>query len=202
MNFHGPKVKISRRLGVAITTKASKIMAKKPYQPGQQGPGKKRAGGKMSNFKRQLLEKQKLRAQYNIKEKQMRIYFKKAAAKEGNTADNLIQMLEQRLDAFVNRAGLAKTIYAARMLVAHGHITVNGNKVNIPSYLLKMSDVVSVKEKSRNMPIFVESIQAASSVPYIEFSPESMEGKIISVPSREDVPVVCEIPQVVEFYSR
>ncbi len=202
MDHKGPKVKISRRLGIAITPKAAKIMAKKAYGPGQQGPNKRRSAGKMSNFKRQLLEKQKLRAQYHIKEKQMRIYFAKASAKEGNTGDNLIQMLERRLDAFVLRCGLAKTIYAARMLVAHGHILVNGKRVDIPSYLIRLNDVVSVKENSRSMPIFAESLASAAAIPYLELNKDALEAKMTSLPNREDVPIICEIPQVVEFYSK
>lgn len=202
MDFHGPKVRISRQLGIAITPKAQKIMQKKSNPPGQQGGGKRRSLGKMSNFKRQLREKQKIRAQYHISEKQMRIYYKKASQQEGNAGDNLIHLLERRLDALVHRSGLAKTIYAARMVVAHGHIEVNGNKVNIPSFLIKPGDIVQVKEKSRKMPIFEESVQGAESVPYVELDPDQMQAKMIQLPQREDVPIICEIPQVIEYYAR
>ena len=202
MDFHGPKVRISRQLGIAITPKAQKIMQKKPYAPGATGGGKRRTMGKMSNFKRQLREKQKLRAQYHISEKQMRIYYQTASKKEGNTGDNLIQLLESRLDALIHRSGLAKTIYAARMVVVHGHILVNGKKVNIPSYLLKQGEVVSVREKSRKMPIFEESLQSAEPIPYVQLDKDKMEASLIAIPQREDVPIICEIPQVIEFYAR
>ncbi len=202
MDFHGPKVRISRQLGIAITPKAQKIMQKKGNPPGQAGGGKRRAIGKMSNFKRQLREKQKLRAQYHISEKQMRLYYQKASQKGGNTGDNLIHLLETRLDALVHRSGLTKTIYAARMAVAHGHIEVNNKKVNIPSYLVKLGDIVQVKEKSRKMPIFIESIQAAEAYSYVELDPDAMQAKMIQLPQREDVPIICEIPQVIEYYAR
>jgi small subunit ribosomal protein S4 len=202
MDFHGPKVKMARQLGIPLTPKASKVMQRKPYPPGQQGAQKKRGPGKMSNFKKQLREKQKLRAQYHISEKQMRRYFKMASRKEGNTEENLIQLLERRLDAVVHRSGLAKTIYAARMTVGHGHIFVNGKRVNIPSFLVRTGDVVTVKEASRQMPIFQESVQAAEAIPYVEMDPDKMEARMQNYPAREDVPVICEISQVVEYYSR
>ena len=110
MKYNGPKVKLSRKLGVALTPKAGKYMEKKPYGPGQHGPTKFRRD-KMSDYKRQLVEKQRLRAQYNIHERQMRNYYKKAAQKSGSTSENLIQMLESRLDAVVLRGGLARTIF-------------------------------------------------------------------------------------------
>lgn len=202
MNTDGPKVKISRRLGISITPKAARIMKKKPHPPGQRSMGGRRAGTKMSNFKRQLLEKQKLRAQYHIREKQMSNYFKKAARKEGNTADIILQMLETRLDAVVHRCGLAKTIYAARQYVSHGHIEVNNERVDKPSYHIRIGDVVSVKGKSRNLPCFVEAIQNSEASPYIELSKESMEARMQYLPNREEIPIVCEIPQVIEFYAR
>lgn len=202
MRDNGPKVKISRRLGVAVTPKAAKIMNKKPYPPGQRNALGRRPSSKMSNFKRQLLEKQKLRAQYNIREKQMHNYFKKASRKEGNTVDNFVQMLETRLDAFVFRAGLARTIYAARQYVSHGHVTVNNKRVDKPSYQIKIGDVISIKEKSRTLPCFAEAVQNAQPADYIDFTKDSMEAKLQLLPKRDDIPVICEVPQVIEFYSR
>lgn len=145
MKYTGPKVKLSRKLGFSLTPKARKYMDRKPYPPGQHGPIKRRA--KLSDYGRQLLEKQRLRLQYNVHERQMRNYFREASRLAGNTGDNLIQLLESRLDALVYRAGFAPTIYAARQYVRHGHIEVNGKKVDIPSYRVKPNDVIQVREK-------------------------------------------------------
>ena len=157
----GPKVKISRRLGVAITPKASRVMDKKSYPPGMHGPSR-RPGRKMSDYKRQLLEKQKLRAQYNIREKQLVNLYQKASRMSGKGGDNLLQMLERRLDAFVLRSGFAPTIYAARQYVSHGHFQVNGKKVTIPSYLVSPNDVVSIKARSRKLAMFANVLDSAS----------------------------------------
>jgi len=201
MKFNGSKVKLSRQLGIPLTPKAARVMEKKPYVPGQHGPTK-RTGGKMSDYKRQLLEKQKLRAQYNIHEKQLLNYYKKSAMRAGNTSDNLVGMLERRLDAVVLRGGLAKTIYASRQYVGHGHITVNGKKVDIPSYLVKPGDVVSVKQKSRKLECFQDAIKNATPPDYLDVSKPDMSITFTEVPVRDDVPVVCEISLVIEFYSR
>jgi len=200
MNYTGPKVKLSRKIGVKITPKAGKIMQEKAYPPGQHGPTKRR--GKMSDYARQLMEKQRLRLQYNVSEKQMRQSYQKAAHMTGNTGELLIQVLETRLDAFVFRSGLAPTIYAARQYVSHGHFLVNGKKMNISSYHLKTSDVITVKEKSRNMNIFQEAIRNSHSPEYIEVTKNDYSAKFAYIPTREEIPVQCEIPLVVEYYSR
>lgn len=202
MNYTGPKVKLSRRLGIPLTPKAIKVMERKPYPPGMHGRVRQ-FKRQESDFYRQLLEKQRLRLQYNISERQMRNYFKKATARYGNTVDNLIQMLETRLDAVVLRGGLATTIYAARQFVSHGHILVNGKRVNIPSYNLKVGDVVSVREKSRKIPAFNEAMEAIiAPPPYLERSKEDMSIKLLYLPKREEVPVTCEVSLVIEYYSR
>ena len=162
MNYTGPKVKISRKLGLELTPKSRKITAKKAYPPGQHGAMKKRA--KQSDYGKQLLEKQRLRLQYNISEKQMGNYYAKAARMVGNTGELLLQLLESRLDSVVYRSGFASSIYAARQYVSHGHIAVNGRKVNISSYSLKPNDVVAVKEKSKKLDCFQESIRNAGQV--------------------------------------
>ena len=199
MKFTGPKVKLSRKLGIPLTAKAQKYMEKKPYPPGMHGMKRRR---RMSNYGRQLLEKQRLRYQYNLSERQLRNYFKQANQKKGVTGDNLIQILESRLDAVILRAGFARSIFAARQYVSHGHILVNGKRVNIPSYLVREGDVVEIKEKSRKLRCFNE-VRGTVSVPsYLTIDESGYAVTIGSIPSRDDVPVICELQLVVEFYSR
>lgn len=193
------KVRLSRKLGVPLTPKASIVMLHKPYGPGQHG---QRRSGRKSDFGRQLLEKQRLKFQYNISEKQLRKYYKKANAAKGNTADNLVQLLEARLDVAVLRACFATTIYAARQLVSHGHIKVNGKGVNFPSYVIKPGDKISVKEKSQKIPTVGEAVQTLVAPAYVELNKDSFTASIQRIPEREEVPIVCEVAQVVEFYSR
>ncbi len=200
MNYIGPKVKLSRKLGLNLTPKAQKYTTKKPYPPGQHGKLKRR--GKLSDYARQLLEKQKLRFQYNVSERQMVNYFKKASRLTGNTGDFLLQLLESRLDALVYRAGFAPTIYAARQLVSHGHILVNGRRVNVPSYNVRPNSVVSVKESSRKIPMILDSIRSVQPPPYIDLVKADFTFKFLYVPPKEEIPVQVELPQVVEFYSR
>jgi small subunit ribosomal protein S4 len=203
MNTRGPKVRLSRQLGIALTPKAGKVMERRPNPPGQHGGSKDRQKG--SDYKRHLMEKQRLRAQYNIEEKQMRNYVQMAMATKGNPVDSLIRILETRLDAVVYRAGLARTIYAAQQSIAHGHILVNGRRVDIPSQHLRPNDVVAVKESSRNLVPFVDAAAemiARVTVPYLERSREEMTAKLLFYPSLSEVPVLCEMPMVIEFYSR
>ena len=202
MNYTGPKVRLSRRFGVALTPKAAKIMEKRGYPPGQHGRMATRFS-KVSDFKRQLQEKQLLRAQYNIHERQLRNYYEKASSRVGNTPDNLIQLLETRLDSLVYRAGLARSIYAARQYVTHGHLEVNGKRVNIPSYNVEIGDVITVKEKSRKMPCFTEALETTIAPPaYLDRNEAEMSAKLLYLPKREEVPTVCEMSLVIEFYSR
>ncbi|MCC6457484.1 MAG: 30S ribosomal protein S4 [Caldilineaceae bacterium] len=201
MNKTGPKVKISRQLGVPLTPKAARVMEKKPHPPGEHGraPNFRR---KLSDYKRQLVEKQKLRAQYNIHEQQLRNYFDKAQHKKGNTGDNLVQMLEMRLDALVLRGGLARTIYAARQLVTHGHMLVNGQRVDVPGYTAKVGDVISVRPKSQQLPAIQEAMAEAQPVPYLSLDRNAASVTVLAVPSREIIPVICDVPLVIEYYSR
>jgi len=203
MNTRGPKVRLSRQLGIRITPKAARAIERRPNPPGQHGGTKDRLKG--SDYKRHLLEKQRLRAQYNIQEKQMDNYVRIAAQRPGNPVDSLTQLLETRLDAVVYRAGLSRTIYAARQLIVHGHILVNGKKVNIPSQRLSANDLITVKEESQKLTPFVESAAemiARVTVPYLERSKEEMSAKLLYAPKLSEVPLVCEIPLVIEFYSR
>ncbi len=201
MKYTGPKVKLSRSLGIPLTPKAAAAMERRPYGPGQHGREQQRRR-QVSDYKRQLLEKQRLRAQYNIHERQMRNYFRKALRRPGNTADTLVQLLESRLDALVARGGLARTIYAARQYVSHGHILVNGERVSVPAYQVKPGDVISVKEKSRTMPAFVEAVESSSPPAYLQLSEDDMSVKLLHAPVGEEVPIICDISQVIEFYSR
>lgn len=200
MNYTGPKVRISRKLGINLTPKAGKVSTRKPYPPGAHAGNKRR--GKQSDYGRQLLEKQRLRMQYNLSEKQMANFYKKAASQTGNTADILVQLIETRLDALVYRSGLAPTIYASRQFIGHGHITVNGKRVTIPSYKVRVNDVIGVKEKSRKIESIQETIRTVNAPPYLEVSKADFSAKLAYIPHKEEVPIQCELPLVVEYYSR
>jgi small subunit ribosomal protein S4 len=187
-----------------LTAKAERVMEKKPYPPGDQGGGQGRRR-KESIYKRQLVEKQRLRAIYNIHEKQMRIYYKKATHMHMHTPEALVQLLEMRLDAIIAHGGLARTIYAARQYVNHGHIEVNGKRVDITSYRVKVGDVISVREKSKKMPAFEDATSAAAHVPeYVELDKDKLQIKVTSVPQQSDVPYLrdVDLSLVIEFYSR
>lgn len=200
MNYTGPKVKLSRKIGINITPKAGKVATKKPYPPGQHGNSKRRA--KQSDYGKQLIEKQRLRLQYNVSENHLRKSYEKATRLTGNTADLLVQILETRLDALVYRAGLAPTIYAARQYVTHGHIMLNGRKMDVPSHHVKVNDVISVKEKSRKMDTIQESIRTTGNPEYLEVSKAEFSAKLAYLPSREEIPIQNETSLVVEYYSR
>ena len=197
------KYKISRRHGVNLWGRGKDPFNTKNYGPGQHGP----LGRKMpSDFGTQLRAKQMLKGYYNMTEKQFRRTFKEAANAKGDTGENLIGLLEQRLDAVVYRMNLVPTIFGARQLVSHKHVLVNGKTVNIPSYKVKVGDVVEVREKSRNIPMVLESAQTPErEVPdYMDVDPKAFKGKFTRVPAFEDVPypVQMEPNLVVEFYSR
>ncbi len=200
MNYTGPKVRISRKLGLVLTPKAGKITGKKPYPPGQHGAAKRRA--KQSDYGKQLLEKQRLRLQYNISEKQMSNTYAKATKLTGNTADLLVQLLETRLDALLFRSGYARSLYASRQYIVHGHVLVNGKRVTIPSYQIKVNDVFEIKEKSRKLDCFQEAVRTAGAPPYLEISKANFSSKLLYVPHKEEVPIQCEVSLVVEYYSR
>jgi len=202
MKFTGPKVKLSRKLGIALTPKAVKYMEKRPYPPGQHGPAKGTRPPK-SEYGKQLLEKQRLRFQYNVSERQMRNYFLKALRNKGRTGEVLIQLLESRLDSVVWRSGFARTIYAARQFVNHGHVEVNGKRVDIPSYGVKANDVISIKEKSRGLAPILEAMASGSTqMKYVERDWINMRATFLYVPVGEEIPVICEVDKIVEFYSK
>ncbi len=200
MKYTGPKVKRSRRLGIALTPKSERYLETRPNPPGMHGQN--RRPQKQSDYGKQLTEKQRLRMQYNLTERQLGNYYHKATGKKGNTADVFVHLLESRLDALVLRAGFARSIFAARQLVSHGHIRVNGKKVDIPSFNVRVGDEIEVRDKSKKLDSIVFALQNASFVPYLKVDSETMKATLTEMPAREDIPVICEISLVVEFYSR
>ena len=202
MSNSRPKVRIARALGTALTPKAAKIMERRPSTPGQHGLGRRKSP---SVYKTQLVEKQKLKATYNVSEKQLEDYFKKAAHSQENTGDVLLQILESRADSAVLRMGFAKTIYAARQYVTHGHFNINGKRTKTPSQRLKAGDVISVREKSKLHPQIVDSLTNSQDIQipeYYELNKVQMEGKFAKTPVRDLIPVIINEQLVVEYYSR
>lgn len=200
MKYNGPKIKKSRRLGIALSPKSEKFLERRPNPPGQHGPSKRR--GKLSDYGKQLIEKQRLQYQYNLTERQLRGYYAKASRKVGNTADIMLQLLETRLDAVVLRAGFARSIYQARQLVGHAHFRVNGKKVNIPSYQVRIGDVITVRDGSRELEIFPSAQQIATTPNYLTVDDKNLTATLNRLPEHGEVPVQCEASLVVEFYSR
>jgi small subunit ribosomal protein S4 len=198
--FTGPKSKVSRRFNEAIFGD-TKAVQKKPYGPGQHGRGRRK---KQSEYAIQLMEKQKAKYTYGVLERQFSNLFKKAAAKGGVTGDNLLQLLEARLDNIVYRLGISKTRRGARQLVSHKHITVNGEIVNVPSYSIKPGDVISVRDKSQTMIAVLESVASSgvSKYSWLEFDSKDLTGKFISVPDRSEIPENIKEQLIVELYSK
>jgi small subunit ribosomal protein S4 len=202
VNNSRPKVRISRALGLPLTRKCVKYFEKRPYPPGMHGRGRRKA----SDYQVRLLEKQRLRHQYNISEAQMRRAYDDAHRGEGKTGETMVTLLERRLDATVQRAGLARTIYQARQLVAHGHFTVDGKKVDRPSYRLKPGQMIQVRESSRQKPPFQIAATGAHldgpTAPYLSTVIEDLRTTVIREPLRSEIPVLCDEQLVVEFYAR
>lgn len=199
MKYTGPKIRLSRKVSTALTPKADKYLERKPYPPGQHGFRRRR---RLSNYGQQLIEKQRLRLQYNVSEKQMRNYFKAASSKKGMAGENLVQLLELRLDALVLRSRFSRTIYQARQVVTHRHVLVNGEVVHSPSYRVKPGDTISVREPSRKLRCFNEGVMTTALPPYLDVDETGYTATLVNVPPRTDVPVVCDVQLVVEFYSR
>jgi small subunit ribosomal protein S4 len=197
------KYKINRRLGVNLWGRPKSPLNKREYGPGQHGQRRK----KPSDFGTQLMAKQKLKGYYgNIGERQFRKLYEEAARRRGDTGENLIELLERRLDAVIYRMKLAPTVFASRQFVNHGHVKVNGRRVNISSFLVKDNDVIEVKDKSKLLAIVLEASSSSErDVPdYIEIDHQAMKGKFVRAPKLADVPypVQMEPNLVVEFYSR
>ncbi|GAA2111734.1 30S ribosomal protein S4 [Actinomadura alba] len=200
MNRSRPKVRLSRALGLPLTPKSVPYFERRPYPPGVHGRARKQE----SDYKVRLREKQRLRAQYDIREAQMRNAFARAAKKSGKTGEELIADLETRLDSLVLRAGFARTIYQARQFVVHRHVLVNGRRVDKPSCRLRPGDIITIAEKSRAMtPFQVAATGAYAELhpPYLEVRPDTLAARLIRIPERSEVPVICEEQLVVEFYS-
>lgn len=196
--YTGPKFKLSRRLGISLSGTGKEL--KRPFPPGQHGPGQRR---KLSEYGLQLQEKQKLRHMYGLSEKQFRNLFDKANKMPGISGENFMILLERRLDNLVYRLGFANTRAGARQLVAHGHVTVNGKKVDIPSYLVSVGEVIGLRERSRNLSTIKESLANNNYVPeYLEYDENAMEGTLTRLPERSELPQEINETLIVEFYSR
>jgi len=201
---HTQKHKIDRRLGENIWGRPKSPLNARAYGPGQHGQRRK---GKLSDFGLQLRAKQKLKGYYgSITEKSFRRLYGEATRQKGDTGENLIGLLESRLDAIVYRAKFVATVFAARQFVSHGHVTVNGQRVNIPSYTVKAGDVVEVKEKSKQLAVVLEATQLAErdTPDYLDIDHTKLTAKYVRVPVLADVPypVQMEPNLVIEFYSR
>ena len=198
--YIGPKTKIARKFGEPIFG-ADKAFEKKNYPPGMHGQMRKRK--KVSEYGTQLTEKQKAKAIYGILEKQFSVTYNRAARMGGITGENLLKLLECRLDNVVYRLGIAPTRAAARQLVSHRHITVNGAVVNIPSYSLRLGDVVGVREKSKSLEVINEALSGGRSrYSWLEWDASSMSGKFLQRPDREDIPENIKEQLIVELYSK
>ncbi|MEV8451982.1 30S ribosomal protein S4 [Streptomyces sp. NPDC052095] len=202
-NQSRPKVKKSRALGIALTPKAVKYFEARPYPPGEHGRGRKQN----SDYKVRLLEKQRLRAQYDISERQMARAYDRAKKAEGKTGEALVVELERRLDALVLRSGIAKTIYQARQMVVHGHIEVNGGKVDKPSFRVRPDDVVQVRERSRAKVPFQVAREGGNDTDgetprYLQVNLKALAFRLDRDPNRKEIPVICDEQLVVEYYAR
>ncbi len=202
--YTGPKARLCRKFGENIygNAKYDKILSRRKYPPGQHGRTLRR---KPTDYNLHLREKQKLRNTYCLLEKQFSNYFKKAAKASGVTGDNLLQLLERRLDNVVYRMGFAVTRMQARQFVNHGHFLVNGRKVDIPSYLLKEGDIIEVRTQSRSMKALVEAMdktEVTSPYSWLSIDKENFRGQFNSIPAVSEIPVTCDLRLVVEFYSK
>ncbi len=197
--YTGPAYKKSRRVGISVL-ETGKELVKRPYGPGQHGNGRK---AKLSNYGIQLVEKQKIRFTYGISEKQLRKVFEKAGKLKGIHGENMLKLLESRLDNVVYRMGLASTRRAARQFVNHGHVNVNGKKVDIPSYQVKPGDVISVRENSKEHKSMKQTLESVNkNVEYVSFDKNKLEGTYLRYPERSELSSDINESLVVEFYNK
>jgi small subunit ribosomal protein S4 len=197
--YTGPTWKLSRRLGISLSG-TGKELARRPYAPGQHGPNQRK---KLSEYGIQLQEKQKLRLMYGMNEKQFRNMFVRAGKMKGIHGENFMKLLESRLDNLVYRLGLARTRAQARQLVVHGHVTVNGKKVDRPAYQVALGDVIGLREKSRNLTVVKEALEDRTFTPeYVSFDANKLEGTFNRLPDRTELPAEINETLIVEFYSR
>lgn len=198
--YRGPKAKIARKFGEPIEGQ-SKVLQKKNYPPGMHGRGRRK---KQSEYAIQLMEKQKAKYIYGVLERQFAKMFGIASRKQGITGENLLQLLEARLDNTVYRLGISPTRRGARQLVSHKHILVNGELVNIPSYTLKPGDTISVRERSKSLEAITASLsgKGINRYPWLEWDSSSLTGKFVLVPTRDDIPENIKEQLIVELYSK
>ncbi|MDA8368510.1 MAG: 30S ribosomal protein S4 [Nocardiopsaceae bacterium] len=203
MRYTGPKVRLSRRAGTPLTRKAVSYFEKRPYPPGEHG---RRVRRSTSDYAVRQAEKQKLRWYYDLSEKQLARVYESAKKRAGRTGEEMIADLELRLASVVLRSGLAPSIYAARQYINHGHIMVDGKKVDIPSYQVKPGQIISVRDKSKQMVPFVEAAEGVHAdekiAGYLAVSHKDLRVAIVDRPKREQVPVPFDEHLVVEFYAR
>ena len=200
-HFTGPRSKIARRFGEPVFG-PDKVLDKRPYAPGQHGANKRRK--KMSEYGVQLREKQKAKAIYGMREKQFRLFFERAKAKQGITGDIMLAMCEMRLDNLVYRLGFSPTRAGARQLVTHRHMTVNGKVCGVPSYIVRPGEVVSIRERDRDMIAVVDSLKQHKSpvVNWLAWDEATMQGTLVSAPERAEIPENVDMQLIVEFFSR
>ncbi|HEX9504210.1 MAG TPA: 30S ribosomal protein S4 [Patescibacteria group bacterium] len=199
--YTGPKIKQSRKFGQAFTKKAEKYLAKRNYRPGQHGQNPQR----VSEYGMQLREKQKAKVIYGLLERQFRRYYEIASKKVGVTGDALLQLLESRLDNVAYRMGFAQTRPQARQLVSHGFLEVNDQKVNIPSYQVKVGDEIRLRTGKKNsgyVKILIPTLASVKTVEWLSLDPQSLSGKVLSKPTREQLDSSLNTQLIVEYYSR
>jgi len=203
--YLGPSCRLCRREGMKLYLKGDKCytdkcpVVRRGYAPGQHGQERK----KLTSYGIQLREKQKLKRYYGLLERQFERFYEKAERMKGITGENLLQLLERRLDNVVYRLGFAVSRPQARQLVSHGHIEVNGKKVDIPSFLVKPGDVISVREKSRSMELIKNNLEVSRNVPdWLELNKDAFEGRVVSLPRREHIDLPIQEHLIVELYSK
>ncbi|MGB9802936.1 MAG: 30S ribosomal protein S4 [Desulfofundulus sp.] len=205
--YTGPQCRLCRREGIKLYLKGDRCytakcaLDRRPYAPGAHGQARR----KISEYGLQLREKQKARRIYGVLETQFRNYFERAERQPGITGENLLRLLERRLDNVVYRLGLASSRMEARQLVRHGHFTVNGRKVNIPSYLVRVGDVIAVREKSKDSPRIKELMERAADrtpPPWLEYDENQAQGRVVALPTRDQIDTPVQEHLIVELYSR
>jgi small subunit ribosomal protein S4 len=204
-SYHGPKARIQRRFGEVLIprTKYQEILEKRPYPPGDHGKEKQFRSGRRSDYGTQLNEKQKLSFIFNIRETQMRRYFLKARRQSGNTGTNLLRLLERRLDNLVYRAGFAPTIWAARQFVKHGHVLVDGKKIDLPSYSVLPGQTIQIKEAMRKNVHVLDAMEGvAYNLNYLLVDKNAFSASFTNLPDRNEIPVPVDEQLIVEFYTR
>jgi small subunit ribosomal protein S4 len=204
-SYHGPKARIQRRFGELLVPrpKYQKILEKRPYPPGDHGKDKQFRSGRRSNYGIQLNEKQKLAFIFNVRDGQMRRYYVKARMQPGNTGANMLTMLERRLDNIIYRAGFAATIWGARQLVSHGHVLVNGERLDIASYSVNVGDEISLTDKMKKNPHVIESLDSTSSVPdYLSLDRDNIRATFDRMPERKEMPIPVDEQLIVEWFNR